>query len=91
VRAARPLPRLEVGFVGAALALAAWGAFASGADPVRTRVLVEESGAHDPHGPWGLQTVEASLELRPWHPGYPEARTALHRLTKERRRAVRRW
>jgi len=89
--APRRLPRLERGFVPAAVALAAWGLIGTGADTVRTRVLVEQSAEHDPHGPWGLQTVEASLQLRPWHDGYPEARTALRRLTEERRRAVLRW
>ncbi len=85
------LPRLELVFLPVAALLAAWGLFGSGGDPHRTRVLVEGAGEHDPHGPWGLQTIEASLQLRPWQPGYREARTALDQLTRERRKGVVRW
>ena len=84
-------PRLELGLVPAALLLALWGLFDSGADPVRTRVLVAEAGDHDPHGPWGLQTVEAALQLRPWQEGYGEARRAVGELTAVRREGVLRW
>jgi len=84
-------PRLELGLLPAALLLALWGLFGSGADPVRTRVLAEGAADHDPHGPWGLQTVEAALQLRPWHPGYGEARRAIGELTAARREGVVRW
>jgi hypothetical protein len=83
--------RLEGGLLLVAALCTAWGLWSPQADPQRTAVLVQAYTEHDLFGPWGVQTAEAALALRPWHPGYAEARTALHHIGEQRRRGVIRW
>jgi len=73
----------------AAVACAAWGLLGSDARPRDTRLLQERYAPdHVGDDAWELQLVDYGNALRPWHPGYGEARRSIWAVSSARRQRV---
>jgi hypothetical protein len=85
-----PSPPLTI--LALALALAMGAAGARGGDPVAAEALVayaeRESGGDLAHPAW-LDAARELSRLRPWQPGYSQARARLAAIGRERRRVLR--